>query len=76
MLGYLSNLLCTYRPWDKDRFFAPDINAVTQLLKEGKVSTTMQSVTIMADSPYLSIQVWDATRVYIEEYQAEFSELA
>ncbi|XP_064399955.1 histidine ammonia-lyase-like [Halichondria panicea] len=25
------------RPWDKDRFFAPDINAVTQLLKEGKV---------------------------------------
>lgn len=30
-----------YRPWDKDRFFAPDINAVTQLLKEGKVSTTM-----------------------------------
>ncbi len=64
-----------YRPWDKDRFFAPDINAVTQLLKEGKVSTTMQSVIIMADSSILYyIQVWDVTRVYIEKYQAELSE--
>ncbi len=64
-----------YRPWDKDRFFAPDINAVTQLLKEGKVSTTMQSVVIMADSSILYyIQVWDVTRVYIEKYQAELSE--
>ena len=26
------------RPWDKDRYFAPDINAVTLLLAQGKVS--------------------------------------
>lgn len=32
-------VLCLFlsRPWDKDRFFAPDIDAVTNLLKEGKV---------------------------------------
>jgi histidine ammonia-lyase len=30
---------CTFysRPWDKDRFMAPDIEAVTNLLKEGKI---------------------------------------
>jgi len=27
----------TCRPWDKDRFFAPDIEAATQLLLNGKV---------------------------------------
>ena len=25
------------RPWDKDRFMAPDIDAVTQMLQEGKI---------------------------------------
>ena len=30
--------MSTYcRPWDKDRYFAPDVNAVTALLTEGKV---------------------------------------
>ena len=29
---------CTYhRPWDKDRYFSPDVNAVTTLLGQGKV---------------------------------------
>ena len=27
-----------HRSWDKDRYFAPDINAVTLLLAQGKVS--------------------------------------
>ena len=36
-----SMLYC--RPWDKDRYFAPDVNAVTSLLTQGKVS----------DDPYL-----------------------
>lgn len=26
-----------YRPWDKDRYMAPDIDAVTEILKEGKI---------------------------------------
>jgi len=29
------------RPWDKDRFMAPDIEAATTLLREGKVRTTL-----------------------------------
>lgn len=28
------------KSWDKDRFMAPDIAAVTNLLQEGKVSTS------------------------------------
>ena len=31
-----SMLYC--RPWDKDRYFAPDVNAVTSLLTQGKVN--------------------------------------
>ena len=26
-----------FRPWDKDRYFAPDIEAATNLLRENKV---------------------------------------
>jgi histidine ammonia-lyase len=30
------------RPWDKDRYMAPDIEAVTQLLQEGKIWTCVK----------------------------------
>ena len=32
-----------FRPWDKDRFMAPDIEAVLKLVKKGKVCAKVYS---------------------------------
>ena len=32
-----------FRPWDKDRFMAPDIEAVLKLVKKGKVCAEVYS---------------------------------
>ena len=34
-----------YRTWKKDRYFAPDMQAVTKLLREGKVGSLTRFLT-------------------------------
>lgn len=35
------------RPWDKDRFMAPDIDAVTQLLQDGKIWDCVKGICVV-----------------------------
>ncbi len=37
LLKVISNVIFSFRPWDKDRYLAPDIEAATELLRRGKV---------------------------------------
>ena len=39
----VNNFFFFFRPWDKDRFMAPDIEAVLKLVKKGKVCARVYS---------------------------------
>ena len=51
------------RPWDKDRFMSPDIDATTQLLRDGKVTLSITfvkslSLNILSNTIYLSFHCY------------------
>lgn len=66
------------RPWIKDRFMSPDIEAVHRLLIEHKVDATFpaekdaRSVGRCEFSGVFSTQVWDVAKPYIDKYQMEY----
>lgn len=43
------------RPWDKDRFMAPDIEAATQLLKDGKIWNCVKGLALFITLFYLLV---------------------
>ena len=76
------------RPWKRDRFMAPDIEAATKLLREGKVSLTFCSLSSVPSCSsalppppppppphtYLHTQVWAAVEPHIQHYQSTAGE--
>lgn len=65
------------RPWIKDRFMSPDIEAVHRLLIEQKVDATFHAGTDARSGGWsefkgLFSQVWDVAKPYIDKYQMEY----
>lgn len=50
--------LCFVRPWDKDRFMAPDIKAVTVLLKEDKIWNAVRHHIDYYHAPHVSTVIF------------------
>lgn len=66
------------RPWIKDRFMSPDIEAVHRLLIEQKVDAAFHAekdarlVGWCEFNRLFSTQVWDVAQPYIDKYQMEY----
>ena len=64
-----------FRPWDKDRYMAPDIESATKLLREGKVCMHTLTVCPLRNNVTPSpTQIWDTVEPYITHYLNEAGE--
>ncbi|NXN07871.1 HUTH lyase, partial [Indicator maculatus] len=59
------------RPWMKDRFMAPDIEAAHRLLVEQKAIFCLVSIPLSLLIHFLVWQVWEVAKPYIEKYRRE-----